>query len=509
MSGGVLGAYIGTGAESKDLLTAILMTAPASLFLAKILIPETGTPETLGQVHGGDLPPDANVLDAAARGTREGLELALNVAAMLISFLALIALVNKGLGLVGDAFHYEGLTLQMILGKALAPLAWLLGVPWKDCQAVGGLLGSRAVLNELIAYGQLGDSARPAPAEIVLDRDDCPVRVRQHQLDRHSARRHRGVDPQAAGGPGPSGGACPAGGDPGEFPVRFHCGSAHPMIPNIFEQAQDAAVVIGQRVGTFPRVAIVLGSGLGAFADGLTEPIRIPYGAIPHFLEPTIAGHHGNLIVGRCGNVPVAVLQGRFHYYEGHDLETVTFPVRVLQVLGVTTLILTAATGGIRPSLRPGDILCLSDHLNLLGANPLRGPNDDRLGTRFPDMSEVYSERLRELAIEEARQLEFTLPTGVYAAMPGPSYETPAEIRMLRTLGADVVGMSTVPEAITARHAGMDVLALAIVSNWAAGITTEPITHDEVIEAGRAVGPRLSELLTRVVQRLGQEGPGD
>jgi purine-nucleoside phosphorylase len=270
----------------------------------------------------------------------------------------------------------------------------------------------------------------------------------------------------------------------------------------LYDRAQAAANVIRQAVPDFPAVAVVLGSGLGAFADSLREPCVIPYASIPHFPQPTVAGHHGNLIAGSLGGVRLAVLQGRFHFYEGHALETVTLPIRMLQRLGVRTLILTAATGGIRDTLRPGDIVCLLDHLNLIGFNPLRGPNDDRLGARFPDMSEVYSRRLRQLAATEADRLGIAMHEGVYACMSGPSYETPAEIRMLRALGADVVGMSTVPEAIVARHAGMDVLAFAIVSNWAAGIAATPISHEEVLAAGREVGPRLGQLIGAVVQRL-------
>jgi purine-nucleoside phosphorylase len=196
------------------------------------------------------------------------------------------------------------------------------------------------------------------------------------------------------------------------------------------------------------------------------------------------------------------MFQGRFHYYEGHDLETVTFPIRVAQKLGVSTLILTAATGGIRTDLRAGTLVCLSDHLNLIGSNPLRGWNDERLGTRFPDMTEVYSKRLRAIAGEEAKGLGIELVTGVYACMPGPSYETPAEIKMLRTMGADVVGMSTVPEAIVARHAGIEVLAIALVSNAAAGVVGTPITHEEVLAAGRRAAPTLARLIECVVARL-------
>lgn len=270
----------------------------------------------------------------------------------------------------------------------------------------------------------------------------------------------------------------------------------------LFHRVQDAASFIRGRVDPFPTIAIVLGSGLGVLADGLAEPVVIPYGDIPFFPTPTVEGHKGNLLVGRLGGARVALLQGRFHYYEGHDLETVTFPMRVLRALGSETLILTAATGGISERYRPGAIVCLSDHLNLLGDNPLRGANDDRLGPRFPDMSAVYSDFLRPLAHTEARHLGIPLYDGVYACVPGPSYETPAEIAMLKMLGADVVGMSTVPEAIVARHGGMSVLAFAIVTNLAAGIAKTPISHEEVLEAGKIVGPRLASLIEAIVSNL-------
>jgi purine-nucleoside phosphorylase len=273
-----------------------------------------------------------------------------------------------------------------------------------------------------------------------------------------------------------------------------------PLAP--IHQANQAAVEILEIVPAPPHVAIVLGSGLGGLAECLQDPIVIPYTRIAHFPHSTVAGHHGNLLVGRMGQARAIVLQGRFHYYEGHDLYSVTFPVRVLQRLGVRTLILTAASGGIRPGLSPGSIVCVEDHLNLLCENPLRGPNDDRLGIRFPDMTNVYSERLRTIAREEAERLGMELASGVYACMPGPSYETPAEIRMLRTLGADVVGMSTVPEAIVARHAGMEVLTIALVANPAAGVSPNPITHEEVIEAGHNATPRLARLIEAIVQRI-------
>jgi purine-nucleoside phosphorylase len=274
------------------------------------------------------------------------------------------------------------------------------------------------------------------------------------------------------------------------------------MNQNLRERAQAAAAFVRRRYPTFPSLAVILGSGLGEFVSAIRDPIVIPYPTIPHFPTPTVAGHHGNLVVGSIDAVPIAAFQGRFHTYEGFDLDVVTFPVRLFQALGGRTLILTAATGGIRESLCPGDLICLSDHLNLIGANPLRGPNDDRLGPRFPDMSEVYSRRLRRLAAEEAGRQGIRLGEGVYAALPGPSYETPAEIRMLRTLGADVVGMSTVPEALVARHAGIEVLALALVTNAAAGVSDSPVTHEEVLETGRSAAQRIARLIGGLVARI-------
>jgi len=275
--------------------------------------------------------------------------------------------------------------------------------------------------------------------------------------------------------------------------------------PDLYARAERAALHLKAAAAQVPKVAIVLGTGLNELADRVEDRIIVPYETIPHFPRTTVAGHAGNILFGKLQGVRVIALQGRFHYYEGHDFETVTFPIRVLQKLGATTLILTAATGGIRADLRPGSIVALTDHLNLMGANPLRGFNDDRLGTRFPDMTEVYSRRLRAIAAEEAVRLGIDLVAGVYAAVPGPSYETPAEIRMMRTLGADVVGMSTVPEAIVARHAGIEVLAFAWVANAAAGVVGTPITHEEVLEAGRTTGPVLARLIERVVARVGAE----
>jgi purine-nucleoside phosphorylase len=271
---------------------------------------------------------------------------------------------------------------------------------------------------------------------------------------------------------------------------------------DLYARAHESAAALGISASEAPFVAIVLGSGLNELAAHVRAARIIPYERVPHFPVPRVAGHAGQVCCGKLGGQSVIVFQGRFHYYEGHDLETVTFPVRVAQALGVRFLILTAATGGIAPGLRPGSLMLISDHLNLLGANPLRGHNDDRLGTRFPDMGEVYSRRLRAIAVDEANGMGLELASGVYAGLSGPSYETPAEIKMLKTLGADVVGMSTVAEAIVARHAGIEVLALALVSNAAAGISGSPITHEEVLEAGKNAGPQLAGLIERVVARI-------
>jgi len=276
--------------------------------------------------------------------------------------------------------------------------------------------------------------------------------------------------------------------------------------PDLVARAEEAAEFLrNARGGEIPRVAAVFGSGLNELVGRFEDRKIIPYAEIPNFPVTTVVGHAGNLVFGSVEGVGAILLQGRFHYYEGHDLTAVTFPIRVLQRLGVRSLILTAATGGIHPDLRPGNLVCLSDHINLMGVNPLRGPDDPRLGTRFPDLTEPYSKRLADIAREEAARIGVHLPPGVYACLPGPSFETSAEINMLRVLGADVVGMSTVPEAIVARQAGMEVLGLALVSNAAAGVLGTPIRHEDVIEAGRAAAPILGELIRRVVLRVGAE----
>src|ERR671920_15426 len=228
----------------------------------------------------------------------------------------------------------------------------------------------------------------------------------------------------------------------------------------------------------------------------------IPYAEIPGFARPTVEGHAGRLVVGGVGGSTVAVMQGRFHFYEGYTLEEVTFPVRVLSLLGVKSLILTNAAGGLNNTLKQGSLMLISDHLNLLGANPLRGANDARFGVRFPDMSEVYDRGFQEIAVQEAHAAGTELRRGVYAALAGPSYETPAEIRMLRALGADAVGMSTVPEAIVARHSGAKVLGISCITNMAAGVLDRPIDHAEVMETGEQVRAIFTELLRRTIPKL-------
>ncbi len=269
-----------------------------------------------------------------------------------------------------------------------------------------------------------------------------------------------------------------------------------------FERVNEAARWIHTRIRTVPDVAVVLGSGLGAFAESISHATSIAYESIPHWPPSRIRGHAGRLVVGRSAGRPVLVLSGRVHAYEGHDLLSVTFGIRVLGRLGVKTLILTSASGGINTRFTRGAIMVIDDHLNFTSANPLVGLNDDRFGPRFPDMSEVYSRRLRGIADEAARAVGLTLEHGTYIAVMGPSYETPAEIRAFRMLGADAVGMSTVPEALAARHMGLEVLGLSCISNMAAGMTPGPVTEEEVIETTGRVRAEFIALLEGVLARL-------
>jgi purine-nucleoside phosphorylase len=269
-----------------------------------------------------------------------------------------------------------------------------------------------------------------------------------------------------------------------------------------YERVEQAAAVLRPRIGAVPDVAIVLGSGLGDFAEGLTDAMTTPYGEIPNWPASAVIGHAGKLVVGSLAGKRVAALSGRAHFYEGHDLRTVTFGTRVLGLIGVKRLVLTNAAGGINIAFKPGTLMVIDDHINLLGSSPLIGPNEDRFGQRFPDMTEVYSRRLREIADSAARAKGVAVAHGVYVALHGPSYETPAEIRFLRTIGADAVGMSTVPEALVARHMNMEVLGISCITNPAAGVLPEPLRHDEVMEVARRVKGEFSALLEGIIERL-------
>lgn len=269
-----------------------------------------------------------------------------------------------------------------------------------------------------------------------------------------------------------------------------------------FSRADEAAQSVLARTALRPRIALVLGTGLGGFADELRDAVRISYGEIPHFPVSTALGHAGKLVIGKLGETPLVVMQGRVHLYEGYSPQQVAFPVRVLGRMGVQAIILTCAAGGINADYGRGALVLLRDHINLQGSNPLVGPNEERLGIRYPDMTDAYSAPLRQYALEEGTRLGGEVFEGVYAAMTGPSFETPAEIRFLRTIGADLVGMSTVPEVIAARHMGLDVLAIACVTNMAAGMTGEKITHDEVLETGERVRGTFLALLRAVVPKV-------
>ncbi|MGI8897319.1 MAG: purine-nucleoside phosphorylase [Pyrinomonadaceae bacterium] len=271
---------------------------------------------------------------------------------------------------------------------------------------------------------------------------------------------------------------------------------------NLYARAEHAARTIRARTALDPQIAVVLGSGLGGFADEFEGAVRIPYAEIPGFGASTVAGHAGSLVIGKVGQVPVVAMQGRVHSYEGYSLEEVTFPIRTFKLLGIETILLTNAAGGINVQLSEGTLMIISDHLNLMSVNPLRGPNDERFGPRFPDMTEVYSRELQETVVEEANALGIEVRRGIYAALSGPSYETPAEIHMLRSFGADAIGMSTVPEAIVARHMGMRVLGISCITNMAAGISDGPINHEEVMEIGNRVRATFTLLLRRILGRL-------
>jgi purine-nucleoside phosphorylase len=271
---------------------------------------------------------------------------------------------------------------------------------------------------------------------------------------------------------------------------------------SIYDRVEEAAAAVRSRCGALPETAVVLGSGLGDFADTLLEAISTGYADLPHWPASKVVGHAGRLVIGNVAGRRIAALSGRVHFYEGHDLATVVFATRVMGRLGVRRIILTNAAGGINTGFAQGGLMIIDDHINMLGSNPLVGVNDDRFGVRFPDMSEVYSRRLRGIADEAARARGVPVTHGVYVALHGPSYETPAEIRFLRTIGADAVGMSTVPEAIAARHMGLEVLGISCITNMAAGVLPQPLVHDEVMETARRVRGSFISLLEGIIERV-------
>jgi len=269
-----------------------------------------------------------------------------------------------------------------------------------------------------------------------------------------------------------------------------------------WDMLEQAAALVKRRYATRPRFGLVLGSGLGFLAEKVEQPVMVNYSELPGFPVSTVEGHMSRLVLGELAGRPVAVMQGRFHYYEGYSMERVVMGVRLLARLGVEVLIITNAAGAVNKEFRAGDLMLITDHINLMGNNPLIGPNLERLGPRFPDMSNAYCRELRELAMKVAAALGLELKEGVYAAMTGPSYETPAEIRMLRTLGADAVGMSTIPEVIAAVHAGLKVLGLSCISNLAAGLSERPLSHQEVKDTADAVREPFSRLVMELLRNI-------
>ncbi|MTH52257.1 purine-nucleoside phosphorylase [Bacillus mangrovi] len=268
----------------------------------------------------------------------------------------------------------------------------------------------------------------------------------------------------------------------------------------------QAARYIQNKIGEAPEIGLILGSGLGVLADEIENAVKMPYEEIPGFPVSTVEGHAGQLVYGTLKGARVIAMQGRFHFYEGYDMQKVVFPVRVLQQIGIKTLIVTNAAGGINEQFQPGDLMLITDHINNMGTNPLIGPNEEQFGVRFPDLSQAYSRKLLELARETAAEIGVPVREGVYVANTGPVYETPAEIRMLRTWGGDAVGMSTVPEVVTARHAGLDVLGISCISNMAAGILDQPLSHDEVIETTEKVKSSFLSLVKETIAKIAKAG---
>ena len=270
----------------------------------------------------------------------------------------------------------------------------------------------------------------------------------------------------------------------------------------MYEQIEKAANFIKSKMTTAPEIGLILGSGLGVLAEKIENPIILPYQDIPEFPVSTVEGHAGQLVIGELSGKKVVAMQGRFHFYEGYSMNQVTFPVRVMKLLGVQTLVVTNAAGSVNESFQPGDLMLITDHINFMGTNPLIGANDARFGVRFPDMSEAYSKEFRNLAKQVAKRQGLDLKEGVYVGNSGPTYETPAEVRMARIVGGDAVGMSTVPEVIVARHCGMRVLGISCLTNMAAGILNQPLSHDEVIETTEKVKTSFLSFVKEIISEM-------
>lgn len=266
------------------------------------------------------------------------------------------------------------------------------------------------------------------------------------------------------------------------------------------EHIEHAKTYIEKQISTVPKIGLILGSGLGVLAEDIEDKVIISYGDIPHFPTSTVEGHAGNLVIGTLEGKSVVAMQGRFHFYEGYSMQEVTFPVRVMHALGVESVLITNAAGGVNKAFHPGDLMIIQDHINLTGSNPLIGPNDEQLGPRFPDMSSVYDKECIQHARTIATELDINVQTGVYVGNSGPTYETPAEINMLRMLGGDAVGMSTVPEAIVARHMGLNVLGISCITNMAAGILDEPLSHEDVIQTANKAQKRFITLVKETIR---------
>ncbi len=273
---------------------------------------------------------------------------------------------------------------------------------------------------------------------------------------------------------------------------------------NVLDRLQESTQFIRSRTDLKPRMGIVLGSGLGAFVNHIQVSCEIPYSEIPHFASPSVEGHSGRLILGSLANVPLAVMQGRVHFYEGHSMEKVVYPIRTLAMLGIEVLILTNSAGGLDPKMKSGDLMIIEDHINMMGANPLMGPNIKNLGPRFPDMTEAYDKKLRDQMERVLKELKIPHSKGIYCGVSGPTYETPAEVRFLQKIGGQAVGMSTVPESIAANHLGLRVGAVSCITNPAAGIHSSKLTHEEVTEIANSVEQQFSKFLTQLISDLGK-----